>query len=143
MVRNALRTLRLYGIPTKPETGKQHRIEVFSMAFHVPLIGFKGFFLRSAALISTSNHSMHASRHGFDHQLQARCTGRLPATGAAICLSRKPGGRSGINAGAAAYAIHTATGIAHCLQRFYPFPATGRTQPAHHPRLFKLPAGTL
>lgn len=102
MVRNALRTLRPYGIPTKPETGKQHRIEVFLDGIPVPLIGFKDFSFDQHGLdIDLKTTARMPTDMSFDHQLQGavywkaclgqrnRITFTLNITGISVHLVQK------------------------------------------------------
>lgn len=121
MVRNALRTLRPYGIPTKPENGKQHRIEVFLDGIPVPLIGFKDFSFDQHGLdIDLKTTARMPSDMSFDHQLQGavywKASGNRAQRFAYVTKSKAD--VLELTPEAATYAIHTATGIAHCLQRF-------------------------
>lgn len=122
MVRNALRALRPYGVPTPPENGeKQHRIEVFLDGIPVPLIGYKDFaFDRHGLDIDLKTTARTPTDMSFDHQLQGAVYWQASGNRAQrfAYVTKAKADVLELTPEAAAYAIHTATGIAHCLMRF-------------------------
>lgn len=122
MVRNALRSLRPYGVPTPPENNeKQHKIEAWLDDIPVPLIGYKDFTFEQHGLdIDLKTTGRMPSDMSFDHQLQGAVYWKASGnrTQRFAYVTKAKADVLELTPEAAAYAIHTATGIAHCLQRF-------------------------
>lgn len=121
MVRNALHVLRPYGIPTKPEKDKQHRIEINLDGIPVPLIGYKDFAFDAHGLdVDLKTTARIPSDMSFDHQLQGAVYWKASGNRAQrfAYVSKNKADVLELSPEAATYALHTATGIAHCIQRF-------------------------
>jgi hypothetical protein len=122
MVANALNVLRDYGMPDRPEDGKrQHKVEVYLDGIPVPVIGYKDFVFDHHGLdIDLKTTARMPSDMSADHQLQGAVYWQASGNRSQrFCYVTKADCKTlELTPEAAREAIKTATGIAHCLQRF-------------------------